>query len=187
MNPDEKDQVIISMFAKDPNVSQDDIAGAIGLSQPSVAARIKKLRDSGALVTQTGIDPFRVGLQVGKIDVTTTNPAKILDMFHSCPYFMNGIIVSGKSNLTLFFMAEKISTLEAIVDGHLRRLPEVQEVDFNIVISPGKQMVVPVVLSWDKRDKGPCGVSHSCKGCGNYEAGRCSGCPIVVEHKGWFF
>ena len=187
MPMDDKDKAIITAFAQDPNVSQDEIASRVGISQPSVAARIKKLREAGALVTQTGIDPFSVGLQVGKVDVTTTNPAKILDMFGNCPYFMNGIIVSGRDNLTLFFMAEKISTLEAFVDGHLRRLPEVQEVDFNIVISPSKQMVVPVILSWDRKDKGPCGVSHSCKGCGNFEAGRCGGCPIVVEHKEWFF
>lgn len=187
MPMDDKDKAIITAYARDPDVSQDGIASEVGISQPSVAARIRKLRDAGALVAVTGIDPFRVGLQVGKVDVTTTNPSGILDMFRSCPYFMNGIIVSGKSNLTLFFMAERISTLEAIVDGHLRRLPEVQEVDFNIVISPSKPMVVPVELSWDRRDRGPCGVSHSCKGCGNFEAGRCAGCPVVIEHKGWFF
>ena len=126
MNIDDRDKTILNMFAKDPSVSQEEIAKAIKLSQPSVAARIRKLRKLGAMETLTGIDPFRVGLQMAKVDVTTTNPSKVLDVFQGCPYFMNGLIVSGRNNLTLFFVAEKISTLEAIVDGHLRKMPVIR-------------------------------------------------------------
>ena len=184
---DEKDKKILTMFSQNPNVSQEIIGEEIGMKQPSVAVRIRKLKEAGALEQMAGIDPFRLGLQMAKVDVTTTNPGKVIKLFESCPYFMNGLIVSGKSNLMLFFVAESISTLESIVDGHLRRMPEVQEVEFNIVISSGKQMVMPVDLVPESEKTGPCEPHATCLECESYKAGRCSGCPIVVDDGGWFF
>ena len=184
---DEKDKTILTMFSKNPDVSQETIGEVIGLSQPSVAVRIKKLRDAGALEVQAGVDPFKLGLQIAKVDVTTSDPGKVLKLFASCPYFMNGLIISGKDNLSLFFVAENISTLESIVDGHLRRMPEVQLVDFNIVISASKKMLMPVDLVWQERNRGPCEPEGTCKQCESYRTGRCTGCPMVVAGDGWFF
>ena len=45
MKIDQKDRIIISLFAENPNISQDEIAKKINLSQPSVAIRIKKLKE----------------------------------------------------------------------------------------------------------------------------------------------
>jgi DNA-binding Lrp family transcriptional regulator len=184
---DEKDKAILTMFSRNPGVSQDAIAKEIGLRQPSVAVRLRKLKDRGALEIQAGIDPFRIGLQMAKVDITSSNPAKVLDMFRNCPYFLNGFIVSGRDNLTLLFVAEQISTLEAIVDGHLRRLPEVTNVDFNIVIMAAKNMVMPVQLVWKKGEKQACGITEYCKDCDSFSSGRCAGCPIVEDMEGWFF
>ena len=187
MRPDDKDKIIITMLSEDPIVSQDEMAERAGLSQPSVAARVKKLREAGALDTLVGINPFRLSLQVAKVDVTTTNPSKVLTLFNECPYFLNGMIVSGKSNLTLFFAAERISTLEAIVDNHLRNLPDVTDVDFNMVIFPAKKMVMPVKLSWGKKEKCSHQVRGACKSCEARRSEMCGGCPITGSEDGWFF
>ncbi|MBA3045617.1 MAG: Lrp/AsnC family transcriptional regulator [Candidatus Thermoplasmatota archaeon] len=184
---DDKDKKILTMFSQNPNVSQEVIGEEIGMKQPSVAVRIRKLREAGALEIQAGVDPFRLCLQIAKVDVTTSDPGKVLKLFNSCPYFMNGLIISGKNNLSLFFVAENISTLESIVDGHLRRMPEVQLVDFNIVISAAKKMIMPVDLVWEKRNRGPCEPGGTCKECESYKTGRCTGCPMVIARDGWFF
>jgi Lrp/AsnC family leucine-responsive transcriptional regulator len=184
---DDKDKKILTMFSQNPNVSQEAIGEEIGMKQPSVAVRIRKLKEAGALEKIAGVDPFKLGLQMAKVDVTTTNPGKVMELFSSCVYFMNGLIVSGKSNLVLYFVAESISTLESIVDGHLRRMPEVQDVEFNIVISSGKRMVMPVELVSATENKGPCEPNITCLECDSYKAGRCAGCPIVVDDGGWFF
>ena len=181
---DARDRKILTMFSADPGVSQDAVAREIGLSQPSVAARVRKLRDSGALSVSAGMDPFKLGLSVAKVDVTATNPAKVMDFFAGCPYFMNGYIVSGKSNLTLFLVAARISTLESIVDGHLRRMPEVTDVDFNIIISPAK----PVIISVDLESGGKrCDHGTPCSKCESRKTGRCSGCPAHAGDSDWFF
>jgi DNA-binding Lrp family transcriptional regulator len=182
---DAKDRTILTMFSLDPYVSQDRIASEVELTQPSVAVRIRKLKDAGALEMQAGVDPFRLGLQTAKVDVTTSDPGKVIELFSDCPYFMNGLIISGKNNLSLFFVAENISTLESIVDGHLRRMPEVQQVDFNIVISSAKKMVMPVDLVW--KGKEPCEAHGTCLKCESYKSKRCTGCPMAIPGDGWFF
>ncbi|MBC7110397.1 MAG: winged helix-turn-helix transcriptional regulator, partial [Archaeoglobi archaeon] len=54
---DEKDKKIISLLSKDPDIPQEEIAKKIGLSQPSVALRIKKLRDAGFIDKVIGMNP----------------------------------------------------------------------------------------------------------------------------------
>ena len=78
---DKSDRKIISMFAENPRTSQDEIARELKISQPSVAGRIKRLRDIGALEMQVGLDPEKMNLHIGKVDIATTNTQAILEMF----------------------------------------------------------------------------------------------------------
>jgi DNA-binding Lrp family transcriptional regulator len=187
MKLDEKDRQIVTMMAINPEISQDEIANQIGLSQPSVAMRIRKLKQAGALETQIGISPFKMDLYVAKVDISTNNTSKVLDMFKGCPYFANGYTVSGKNNLSLFFLSEKISTLEAIVNNHIRSHESVKDVDFNIVIGSEKEFVVPTVLTPEKSELPPCGLKIRCKDCSSFHEKRCTGCPATGEYQGWFY
>jgi len=184
---DKKDRIIISMYAKNPNVSQEAIAKEIGLSQPSVAIRIKKLKENGAMETQTGVNPLKMGLYLAKVDISSNNPTKILNMFKNCPYFANGFTISGKNNLSLFFISENIATLEAIVNGHIRTSDFVTDVDFNIIITSEKEFIVPVVLTPELSDLPPCGVLIHCRDCQSYKEKKCMGCPVTGEYQGWFY
>jgi len=187
MKLDKKDRVIISMFAKNPNVSQEEIAGSINLSQPSVAMRIKKLKENGALETQIGINPLKMGLYMAKVDISSNNPSEILGMFKNCPYFANGFSISGKHNLCLLFVSESIATLEAIVNGHIRPNKSVTDVDFNIVIASEKDFIVPSILTPKITETPPCGVLIQCKNCQSYREEKCLGCPATGVYKGWFY
>jgi DNA-binding Lrp family transcriptional regulator len=187
MKLDEKDRTIITMYASDPDVSQESIAKAVKLSQPSVAARIAKLRQSGALERQFGINPLRLGLYLAKVDVSSTKPEEILRMFQGCPYFANGFTVSGKSNLCLLFFSESVATLEAIVNGHIRSNPSVSDVDFNIIITAEKELVVPVILKPKRSKDPPCGMRGNCKECQSFKAGKCMGCPVTGQYQGSFY
>jgi DNA-binding Lrp family transcriptional regulator len=184
---DQKDRIIISMYAKDPSVSQEDIAKEIKLSQPSVAMRIKKLRENGAIETQTGINPLKMGLYMAKVDISSNNPVEILGMFKNCPYFANGFSISGKHNLSLFFVSESIATLEAIINGHVRPNKSVTDVDFNIVIASEKNIIVPSILTPEKSDKPPCGMLIKCINCQSFKDEKCLGCPATGTYKGWFY
>ncbi|MDH4122482.1 MAG: winged helix-turn-helix transcriptional regulator [Thermoplasmata archaeon] len=187
MKIDDKDRMIISLFARDPDVSQDEIATKIGLSQPSVAVRIRKLIKSGALETQVGINPLKVGLYLAKVDVSSTKPGEILSMFKNCPYFANGFTVSGKHNLCLLFFSESVATLEAIVNGHLRANKSVTDLDFNIVITSERSLIFPTVLTQDQSDIPPCGTLSQCRNCQSFKDKKCMGCPVTGQYQGWFY
>jgi len=187
MKMDNKDRMILSMYAKNPDVSQEEIGAAIELSQPSVAARVRKLKESGAIETLTGINPMKMGLSIAKVDVSTNNTQKILSMFRNCPYFANGFSVSGKHNLCLFFISESISTLESIVNGHIRSNESVSDVDFNIVISSEKDFIVPAILTPELTDSPPCGIKLQCKECANFNSKKCMGCPATGAYQGLFY
>jgi DNA-binding Lrp family transcriptional regulator len=181
---DEKDLKIISLYSKNPEITQEEMAKTIGISQPSVLLRIKRLKSIGALSKQVGLDPFKLGLHIAKVDVTTSNATRIIKLFKECPYFLNGFITSGRNNLCLFFVAENISTLESIVDTHLRASNDVQNVEFNIVINAINNLVIPLKVYEKALERPPCGTNIECKACPSYEINSCIGCPATKQYKG---
>lgn len=180
---DEKDRQIITLFQKNPEISQSEIAEIIGLSQPSVGMRIKKLKDRGILSHIVGMNFKKVNLFLAKVEIAAKNSQNIIDTFSKCPFFINALMVSGRYNMTLLFMGENIATLESIVDYHLRQNPDVKEVDFNIIVSPVKDLVMPVKITLE----GERGCDLDCDGCPYYKSGRCLGCPATSAYKGDFW
>ena len=65
-------------MCENPEISQDAIAEKINLSQPSIAARLKKLKEVGVIKNIFGTDPLKMGLFLAKVDITTSNTTKIL-------------------------------------------------------------------------------------------------------------
>jgi DNA-binding Lrp family transcriptional regulator len=182
---DDKDRKIISIFEGNPEISQVEIAQQVGLSQPTVGARLQKLKQSGAIASSVGMDLKKIGLNLAKVDLTTKDSIDIINQFKNCPYFLNGMIVSGKENLSLFYAAEAIATIEAVVDRHLRSNPAVSNVDLGIIVSPVKEMIVPVKMAIEKLDKAHCG--FDCMECQYYQNDRCLGCPATKHYKGKFW
>ena len=117
---DDRDNIIMSLIQKDPNISQEEIAKKIKLSQPSVGARLKRLKEKGILYNINGINFKVVDLHLAKIDVQATDTVAIIKEFEDCPFFLNALVTSGTHNLCLFFMATNLRRLEGIVNHHLR-------------------------------------------------------------------
>ena len=146
---DERDNVIIQMLQKDPNVSQEDIAKKVKLSQPSVWARIRNLKEKGIINHIIGMNFKTVDLDLAKVDVSATDTQAIIDEFNDCPYFINAMITSGKFNV-------------CIVNHHLRGNPKVKDVELNIVISTAKKFVLPLNLVCGDNQKG---CKKDCQNC----------------------
>jgi Lrp/AsnC family transcriptional regulator, leucine-responsive regulatory protein len=157
---DDRDNVIISLLQKDPQISQEEIAKKINLSQPSVGARIKKLQQKGILHNINGVNFRIVELYLAKIDVSVTDTTAIISEFMDCPFFINALITSGKFNLTLFFMATDLKRLEGIVNHHLRGNSKVKDIELNIVISTAKDFVLPLNIDYDNKNQVNC--SQAC-------------------------
>ena len=139
------------------------------------------------MASQIGIDPLKLGLYLAKVDISSTRPEEILKMFRGCPYFANGFTISGKNNLCLLFFSESITTLEAIVNGHLRSNPSVTDVDFNIVITSERDLIVPSVMEYEHCDTPPCGVDLECRDCPSFRSKKCMGCPVTGQYQGTLY
>ena len=182
---DEKDRKIITLLHDDHEISQEEIAKKVNLSQPSVAIRIKKLKKRGIIDHIMGVNLNKVGIYVAMVFVRTTNTTKILNMFRECPFFLNGFVISGEKNLMLLLAGEDLASLESIIDERLRPDEDVQSADFNIVISSIKDFVMPIKIVERPLNKPPCGIDY--KECQAYHENRCFGCPATGRYKGIFW
>ena len=182
---DEKDKKIISLLHDKQDLSQEEIAKLVKLSQPSVAMRIKKLKDRGIIEQIIGANINKVGIYLAKVMVRTTDTTKILNMFRNCPFFLNGFVVSGSENLMLLFAGEDLASLESIIDCRIRPDKAVQSADFNIIISSIKDFIMPIRIVERPLNKPPCGVEY--KTCQAYSENRCFGCPATNRYKGTFW
>lgn len=153
---DERDNIILSLVQKNPDISQEEIAKKIKLSQPSVGARIKKLQQKGILYIVNGVNFRVVDLSLAKVDVNATDTTAIINEFKDCPFFINALITSGRYNLCLFFMATDLRRLEGIVNYHLRGNSKVKDVELNIVISTSKDFVLPLNIDYDNKNQIAC-------------------------------
>ena len=153
---DDRDNTILSLLQKNPQISQDEIAKKIKLSQPSVGARIKKLHDKGILYNINGINFRVVDLALAKVDVNATDTAAVISEFKDCPFFLNALITSGKYNLCLLFTATDLKRMEGIVNYHLRGNPKVKDIQMNIVISTAKDFVIPMNIDYENKNQLNC-------------------------------
>jgi len=182
---DETDRKIISILAENPELSQSEIGYLLKISQPAVGARIHRLKKQGAIAHQVGVNLRKAKLGIAKIDVSTNNSAKILEIFEKCPLFLNGFVTSGKHNLCLFLLFEDLASLNACLECHLRGNPLVSDAELCVVVSSVRDVIFPVKLIRRKMEIPPC--SEECTECYYYKSERCLGCPNTIHYKGILF
>lgn len=179
---DDKDKLILEILEKSSDISQNEVAKQVGLSQPSVGARIKKMKDMGIINHCYGVNIKEPGLYVLKVDVKCRQPRDLLKLFEGCPFFLNGFIVAGNRNLTMMFIGEDLSTLEAIVDQHVRPSPDVYDIDVGIVVRAERNTVVPMKIHVDHADTPSC--NFTCGQCDYWSNELCLGCPVTGHYRG---
>ncbi len=179
---DEIDRKIVSLLVENPHVSQSAIARHLKMSQPAICARMKRLRNSGIITYLVGVNLKNTDFYAAKVEMSARDPWKVLDFFKNCPMYLNGLITSGRHNLCLFFISEKLQAIESCINHHIRRNQNVVDVEFNVIITPAKDFVVPVQI-WCERGKvSPCGKRCAEQVC--YLSEKCLGCPATVFYRG---
>ncbi|MBW2981556.1 Lrp/AsnC family transcriptional regulator [Candidatus Woesearchaeota archaeon] len=160
---DDRDDIIIQMLQKNPQTSQEEIAKVLKLSQPSVWARIRNLKQRGIISNIVGMDFKTVDLHLAKVDVSCTDTQAIIDEFKDCPYFLNALITSGRYNVCLLFTGTDLKNIEGMVNHHLRGNPKVKDIELNIVISTANNFVMPLNIDYNNKNQMKC--KKECKDC----------------------
>lgn len=172
LNLDERDLKIVSWFMEDPYVSQMDIAKRLKLSQPSINIRINKLRERGVINTYTGLNFSKTNLFLVRVDFTANKGGDILREIEMCPFFVNGYVMSGKNNISIYLISDDLKKIDEIINFHIRSKGDVSDVSTNVVVSSVKDMILNLNLK--------CEINHE----KHIKLGQCEYCCPNVEGMG---
>jgi len=179
---DEIDKKILLLLSENPEVSQADLAENLKISQPAVSLRVRKLKEAGLLAHLIGMNAKKTQLSLGRIDINTNHPEQVLNLLNKCPLYLNSFLNSGGYNLTVLLIGENMRSIASCVDSHLRPDPIIKEMEFNFVVTPIRDFIVPIKPNLDKKKITPC--EKDCSKCVFYVNNRCLGCPASIHYKG---
>lgn len=182
---DDIDKKILHLLSQNPEVSQVDLAERLKISQPAVSMRIHKLKETGVLAHLIGMDVKKAQLFLAKIDMNTTHTEHVLNFLNKCPLHLNSFLTSGRYNLTVLLIGENMRSIVSCVDSHLRPDPIIKEMEFNLIVTPVWDFIVPIKPNLDKKKITPC--EKDCSNCTLYVNNRCLGCPASIHYKGTLF
>ncbi len=144
------DYQILDLLQRDARTTQVQIAQAVGLSQPSVADRIRKLEDSGVLAGYVArVDPRRLGNDIRAfIGVRISHP-RHHDAFarriQDIPEVLECHRVAGLDSYLLKVVTRDTGALDELISDKLRRLAGVTRTTTTIVLATVKDTtVVPI-------------------------------------------
>jgi Lrp/AsnC family leucine-responsive transcriptional regulator len=182
---DSTDMRILDLLRHSPEITQTRLAQELKVSQPWVATRIRRLKQKGILMMSMGVNLERLGLAIGMVAFSAKSPYQLARKFRCCPNFLRGLILSGERNVCLYFCGENLPSLQGIVDQHIRKEPEVSNVEFRVVTHVMDEFAVCPRLVLNREEEAPCG--PSCPECVQYETEGCVGCPATTYYRGQFW
>jgi Lrp/AsnC family leucine-responsive transcriptional regulator len=134
----------VDLLQRDSRTTQVQIAAAVGLSQPSVADRIRKLEESGVVRGYVArVDPRRLGNDISAfIGVRVSHP-RHHDAFargiQEIPEVLECHRVAGLDSYLLKVITRDTSALDELISGTLRRLAGVTRTHTTIVLISVKE------------------------------------------------
>ena len=138
------DYQILDLLQRDARTTQVQIAEAVGLSQPSVADRIRKLDQSGAVLGYVArLDPRAMGNDIRAfIGVRISHPRhhdaftrRILQI----PEVQECHRVAGLDSYLLKIVSRNTETLDHLISGVIRRIAGVTRTTTTIVLATVKE------------------------------------------------
>lgn len=153
MDLDPIDYRILDLLQRDARATQVAIAAAVGLSQPSVADRIRKLEEGGAIAGYVArLDPRRMGNDIRAfIGVRIAHPRHheaFTRAIQEIPEVLECHRVAGQDSYLLKIVTRDTGTLDELISDRLRRLAGVTRTHTTIVLSAVKEdTAVPLPLA----------------------------------------
>ena len=179
---DNIDKEILRIIGKHPKINQVELAEKMGLTQPAISLRLRKLRRMNALNDENAIiDPSILGIKMLCVDIHTRNNEKIIDKARRCPMVMNCYAMEGNT-VSLVAIGESKQFLNCMLHKHIES--DGMEVSSRNIIESIKGINVSVDLD-QRLEEPPCG-DPPCIECEYYidNGGECVGCPLTVYYKG---
>ena len=141
---DATDLKIVDLLQQDARLTQSEVAKKVGLSQPSVADRVRKLEESGVILGYTAkVDPRRWGRTSPPSSAWCIEHPKYFDAFASGAGPRRGAGVPprrrGPESYLLKVPTRSTGTLDHLLVEQLRTIPGVTRTHTTIVLASIKE------------------------------------------------
>jgi Lrp/AsnC family leucine-responsive transcriptional regulator len=155
---DTLDYRIVDMLQRDGRATQLEISRAVGLSQPAVAERIRKLEERGVITGYTArVDAGKLGKDITAFIGVNIEHPKYFEGFAkkviSMPEVLEAHRVAGQDSYILKVRTENTKTLDQLLVETLRTISGVTRTHTTIVLTSIKEethvSVSPELLKGD--------------------------------------
>jgi Lrp/AsnC family leucine-responsive transcriptional regulator len=141
------DYQILDLLQRDARTTQVQIAEAVGLSQPSVADRVRKLEQGGAVLGYVArLDARQMGNDVRAfVGVRISHPRHhegFTRRIQQVPDVLECHRVAGLDSYLLKVISRNTASLDELVSETLRRIPGVTRTTTTIVLATVKETTV---------------------------------------------
>jgi len=141
---DRIDYKFIDLLQRDARMTQQELASAVGLSQPAVAARMRKLEQQGVITGYVArVDAHKLGKDITAfIGVSIEHPkfnAGFAKKMLALPPVLECHRVAGEYSYLLKVRTENTVSLDRFIAEMLRTLPGVTRSHTTIVLSSEKE------------------------------------------------
>ena len=138
------DHKIIDLLQRNARVTQSEIAAAVGLSQPAVAERMRKLEQDGVITGYTArVDPRKLGKDITAFVGVRIEHPKYNNEFSRRMLLHSDVLechrVTGSDSYFLKVVTENTETLDRLLSDSLRVIPGVTRTHTTIVMSSVKE------------------------------------------------
>lgn len=145
------DYQLVNLLQRNGRMTQMEMASAVGLSQPSVAERLRKLEESKVIVGYAAlVDAHKLNKDITAfIGVGIEHPKYHLSFakrIQVIPDVLECHRVAGEDTYLLKVKTDNTGTLDRLISNLLRTIPGVTRTHTTIVLSSVKETVqVPVL------------------------------------------
>ncbi len=142
---DEKDYLILKILTSDVMTTFRNISKQVGLSPPSVSARIKRLREMGVFDPTIHVDFDRFGLTRYTLGLTLRtgippdSRAKIVERFIDEPAVTSIWTTSGEHDVVIHVVFSSSYKLMRFIDMKVRPISEIDTIDVSEVLEAVKR------------------------------------------------
>jgi Lrp/AsnC family leucine-responsive transcriptional regulator len=147
---DALDEQIVGLLQEDARMTQQAIARRVGLSQPSVAERIRKLEEARVITGYAArVDPRKLGKDITAFIGVAIEHPKYFDSFARRVMGLDEILechrVAGEDSYVLKVRTRDTRALDRLLVEELRTIPGVTRTHTTIVLASVKEetRVVP--------------------------------------------
>lgn len=135
------DRAIILALQGDGRMSYARLAEEVGLSQPAVRQRVNKLIETGVMEVVAITDPLRLGFHI-HADLglkVLGDPRPIVEALRALPEVVYLRYTAGRFEIMAEVLFETSGELHAFVNGRLREIPGIDQVETFILLERVKE------------------------------------------------